>query len=313
MSTTELERTTAGAPRAGAVHVGRTDYVVERPSGRKASTALRLVRRVSKTVKTVTRELGEFERDYHREHALELDRVQARMRYPERVVYDADGELVRHPDGSPLAGEAVLRSPLDAMSEDDWQRAGNVLRLPMAPSLPEKIGAVIDTALEDAEDEVYALLALFTLTNEEVARGKREQRLEEMLLERADELLDEGDLAELVELAVVVAETVDAQFTAKATELGGRLGNLRRLLGIQTPQEAPTSEEAPAAPQTDPQAAQTGDEQETSTSTSRPTSSSASGSSSDGDPTTSSRPTTASSSPSANGSTTDDAEPMPTT
>lgn len=296
----------AGAQRAGTVRVGRTDYVVERPSARKASTALRLIRRVSGTVKTVTRELGHFEREYAQDHAIDLDRVQARMRYPARVVYDADGELVRD-----TAGEVVMRSPLDAMSDDDWARAGEVLRLPMAPNLAEKVGAVLDLALEDAEDEVYRLLALFTLANDDVARAKREQRLDEVLEERADLLLDEGALDEVLELAVVISETIDAQFTRKASELGDRLGNVRRLLGLAPAPEAPTPPTAATTPQTTGQDAQTDDEQETSTSSSRPTSSSASDSPSDGPPTPSSTPTTPSSSPSGNGSTSNDAAPTP--
>lgn len=294
------------------VTIGARDYTIERPSARKASTALRLLRRVSGTVRAVTRELGEFERDYRATHAIELDRVQARMRYPEQVIYDEAGELMRYPDGE-HAGLPVLRSPLDGMSEDDWQRAGHVLRLPVAPSLPERIGAVIELALEDAEDELYGVLALFTLSNEEVKSYKRAQTLDDELARRVDELLD-GALEELLELAVVIGETVDTTFVRKASELGDRLGNLGRLLGLEMAPEGktpPTSEEAPqtaaAAPQTDSL------KDPPPTSSSRPTSSSDSGSSSDGDPTTPSTPTTASSSPSANGSTSAAGAPQPTT
>jgi hypothetical protein len=200
----------AGDRDAGRIRVGRTDYVVERPSARKASTALRLLRRVSATVKTVTRELGRFEREYARDHALELDRVQARMRFPGEPVIDDEGELVRDADGEP-----VMVSRLDAMSEADWERAGHVLRLPQLPSREERFGAVFELVNEDAEDELWRVLALFTLTNAEVADAKRGQRLDEELERRADELLDDGDLAELLELAIVIAETVDRQFTAR--------------------------------------------------------------------------------------------------
>lgn len=313
----ERDRALEDPRTPGRVTVGRTTYVIERPSGRKASTALRLLRRVSGTVKAVTKELGRFEREYRADHAIELDRVQARMRYPEQVIYDADGELMRHPESAgPLAGTPILRSPLDGMTAEDWQRAGHVLKLPVSPSLPEKVGAVIDLALEDAEAELYQVLALFTLTNEEVARAKREQTLDQDLVERADVLVDEGGLEELLELAVVAGETVDRVFARKATELGGRLGNLGRLLGIEPPQEAKTPQGTEEAPQTDQEAPQTDDQEgdlepPTSTSSSRPTSSSDSASSSDGRPTSPSPPTTASSSPSPSGSTIADDEPRP--
>jgi hypothetical protein len=307
------ELTAAPAPSsvgdrdAGRIRVGRTDYVVERPSARKASTALRLLRRVSATVKTITRELGRFEREYARDHALELDRVQARMRFPGEAVVDEAGELVRD-----AGGEPVMVSRLDAMSEADWERAGHVLRLPQFPNREERFGAVFELVTEDAEDELWRVLALFTLTNAEVADAKRGQRLDEELERRAGELLDDGDLADLLELAIVIAETVDRQFTGKASELGGRLGNLGRLLGLQGPQEAKTTEEAPDTPQTAAQEPQTDDEEAPPpSSSSRPTSPTGSAANSDGPPTSPSTPTTASSSPSANGSPTSDNAPRP--
>lgn len=287
----------AGDRDPGRVRVGARDYTVERPTGRKASTALRLLRRVDATVKRVTRELGQFERDYARDHALELDRAQARMRFEPEPVIGPDGELVTDRAGAP-----VLVSRVDGITAEDWEKAGHVLRLPQLPSREEKAGHVLELVDEAAEAELWRLLALFTLTNAEVKDAKRGQRLDEELDRRADELVDEGDLGELVELAVVIAETFRGQFAAKAGELGGRLGNLGRLLGLATPQEAETPQEAPDTPQTAPQATQTDDEEPTPTSTSRPTSSTASDASTDGPPTPPSTPTTSSSSSSANGS-----------
>lgn len=295
---------------AGRVLVGRTEYVIERPSGRKAATAFRLLKRVSGTVKNVTSALGEFEREYRQQHGIELDRVQARLRYPARPVLipqqEGDGFDVLMDEAT---GQPVMRSQLDAMTDDDWTKAGDVLRLPANPTGPERAAIILDVAAEEAEAELYALLALFTFSNQEVAelRKRGGDELNEALRERGDELLDAGYLEELLELAVTIGETIDEQFRRKiAGDLGGRAGKALRLLGIDL--ERLRQENPEEAPQTAPQDAEstdspTTDEPATTTSSSRPTSSSDSPTGSDGAPTPPSTPPMTSSSPSAPAST----------
>lgn len=304
-------------PVTNTVRLGDREVVIERPSGRKASAAFKRLRRISNVVKDVTKALGEFEREYAKEHVLELDRVQARMRYPAQPLVK-DGELVREPtlipsgreldDGepelvpNPRAGEVVYApSPIDAMTADDWQQAGHVLRRPEYPSQAERVAAVFDLALEHGEEELYRLLALFTLSNQRVTELRKAggTALEEELERVADEFLDEAGLDELLELAVVCGEVVDEQFRRKAAELGaGRMGKALRLLGITLPQEAPQT------PQEAPQTTTSGPEEEaTPSSSSTPTSSTDSAASTDGGPTSSSTPPTTSSSPLAPAST----------
>lgn len=289
MSTlTDAPPSSSSAAPTNRVRIGDHDYRVEFPSARKASTALKLLRRVSATVKDVTKALGEYERDYAVSHRVELDRVQARMRYPARVVYGDDEQPLRKPDG-----ELELASPLDGLTEEDWERSGHTLKLPMAPTTAERIGAVFDLALEDAEDELYRVLALFTLSNDEVARYRKSSSLDDELAARADVLLDEGGLDEVLELAVVAGEVIDSRFRRKIDELGDRVGNALRLLGVDwAPTEAPT----PETPQTTPETPQTDDSEEEGSSNSRPTSSTGSPSATDGRPTSPSTPTTPSSS-----------------
>jgi hypothetical protein len=140
----------------------------------------------------------------------------------------------------------MVPSPLDRMTEADWERAGHKLRLPKAPSGAETIAAVFDRALDLAEDHVYRLLALFVMSNEDVVRYRRDGTLMEVLATRADELLDRAMADEALELAVVCGETIDEQFSAKAAELGDRLGNALKLLGLTSKTRGPREPAPPA-------------------------------------------------------------------
>lgn len=266
----------AGAAAATTITIGDSEITLERVSARKASRALALLRALSRAMPGLQTELAEFRRTYEASNVVELDRVQARMRFPGRVLIGDDGGAVLEPaelDGepNPRAGQPVMiPSPVDRMTDEDWREAGGVLRLPSSPAPAEIAVALFDHALEQAEDHVYRLLALFTISNQEVTEAWRAGTLAERLLERADELLDQAYGDELLELAVACGELIDTQFVTKARSLGDRLGNLGRLVGIDRPTTSPT---APAAAPT------------TTPSSSTPTSSTDSPEPTDGQPT----------------------------
>lgn len=227
------------------ITLGDEDYRVERVSGRKASAAFALLREVGDAVPEVVNRWGEFTTEYERSHVMELDRVQARMRYPRQPIIGPDGEVMRDKDGEVITAP----SSIDAMTETDWQQAGGVLRIPETPSVGQQIAAVFPMAVTRAEDNVYRLLALFTLTNAEVKKAWREnghQCVRELVEERKDELLDDVLVDDLLELAVVVGETIDGQLRAKVDQLGDRLGNALRVLGLG--QDPTTSATQPASP-----------------------------------------------------------------
>lgn len=291
-------------PPPATVTLGNTDYRIERPSGLKASRALALMRALSRAMPELTGELARFRRDYERDNVLELDRVQARMRYPAEP-------LVR--DGKPLTNEAgdllMLPSPVDRLTEADWEAAGGVYRVSASPGWGEVLTALFDRALELAESHVYRLLALFTIPNDELKALRKGGGVDDALEQRAELLLDDSYFDELLELAVVVGETVDHHFRRKTADLGDRVGNALRLIGLDwttkaTPDEPPTpatsTEDPPTpTPSTD------------GPSSSKPSSSTGSPDSTDGSPTPpSTSPSTDSSSseqsstsePNANGS-----------
>jgi hypothetical protein len=281
------------------IPIGDTTYNLERVSGRKASRAMALVRQLSKSAPELQRRWAEFTTAYERDNYIEVDRAQAALRFPPRPVVDPEtGEPVLGratlEDGAPNpeAGKPLmLPSPLDRMTEEDWAQSGNVVKLRSTPSRQETVIAVLDYALEVAEESVYRLLALFTVSNADVKRVWKDggqPAITALLDERADELLDEGYADELVALAVEVSELVDDQFRRKIREeLGERVGNLLALFGIE---RNPTPDGATESPQTTADGAEEG----SSTTSDGPSpmrlvsSSTSDESAPDGDPTTSS-------------------------
>lgn len=290
-----------GKPPTGrTVQIGGQPVTIERVGARKASRAFAILRGVSDKLPAIVGRLGEAAADYERTHYIELDRAQAWRRYGAAAPLVEDGELVRDKDGNAV----TIPSGLASMTEEDWQAAGHKLRVPQEAPDEYKWAAVFDRALELAEDHVYALLALLTMSNDDVKAAWRGEGLEQAVADRVDELLDDAYADELLELAVVCGEVVDDQFRAKVRSLGAsRLGNALRLLGIdptkmgrQTPQE-PTQTTDMEPSSTPPTSTET-------PSTTTPGSPGGSGASSDGPPTTPSTPPSSSSPPSEPASTT---------
>jgi hypothetical protein len=216
------------------VTFGEVEYRIERPSGRKSSRALATLRAISKAMPGLQEELAEFRRSYERENVVELDRAGARLQYPRLPYIDED-------TGRPLTDEhgAIQYRPseLDAMTDEDWEKAGNVIRLPKSPSFNEEVAAMFGRALEVAEDHVYALLALFTLPNQDVKRAGRAgaDELTALIDERVADLLDDGFGDEWLELGAIVGELVDEHYVQKARSMGDRMGNTLRLFGMAPP------------------------------------------------------------------------------
>lgn len=241
---------TASGPRT--LTIAGREVTVERVSARKASRAFAILRGVSDKLPAIVGRLGEASAEYERTHYIELDRAQAWRRYGAPTPLVEDGEFVR--DG---AGEIVtVPSGIASMSEDDWQAAGNKLRVPQEAPDEYKWAAVFDRALELAEDHVYRLLALLTMSNDDVKRAWRAGTLKDDVDDLVEDLIDDAYADELLELAVVCGEVVDEQFTSKVRSLGtSRLGNALRLLGIdpttmgsQTPQGPTQTPESTTSP-----------------------------------------------------------------
>lgn len=283
-----MSDTNGPAPGPRTVVLGNRTVTIERVSGRKASRAFAELRVIGRAVPELVKAAGRFRTEYEAANVIELDRARANLEYGPRPLTDDEGAVVTYPEGHPKAGDLViLDGPLANMTEEAWQAVGQKLTLPRSPSTGELVAAVFPEALDVAEDAVYRLLALFAMTNADVKSYRRDGTLKDKLDELADELLDDAGADELLELAVVAGEVIDDQFTRKANELGGRLGNALRLLGVDP--EHFRAQTTPEGPQTtnldDGETPTTTPESTSSSSSSRPTSSTDTDDSSDGDPT----------------------------
>lgn len=275
---------------------------IQRPTGLKASQAFALMRALSRAMPDLQSDLARFRRDYERENVVELDRVQAKLRHPPRplVLHEADeqGNVREVPALDEHGQPQTVPSPVDRLTEADWAAADNVYRIPQSPSVYEVAIALFDKGLEAAETHVYRLLALFTIDNAELKRARADGRVDELLEQRCDDLLADAFADELVELAVVVGEAIDHHLIRKSRDLGDRLGNVLRLVGVDLPPSPPPN---PSASNGSP-------------SSSRPSSSTATPASTPaGPPTPSSTPPMTSSSSSPISSTKTDEPNRPTT
>lgn len=218
-------------------------------SGRRAIRAISLLKKLAKAAPEIMAVRAEFVRKYEKENYTELTRAEAQMRFGPipltRRVPDGDTFKIEPilEDGRPVMGPSRLAHLTDA----DWEKSGNVLKLADPPSRDAQVAAIFPAALDLAESEILQLLALITIRNKDYGKAAREGTQQAVLEEKADELQDE--LAnELLELAVVGAELIEEQFADKVEELrrGNRLGNLMALFGKTEPDEALTTT-APAA------------------------------------------------------------------
>ena len=205
--------------------LGGRQVTIERPSSLKASRALAMMRGLSNAAPALQTELATFRVRYEAENFVELDRVQARVQYPERPIM-AGGAIMLDEDGAPR----MLPSPVDRISEEDWEKAGGKLRVPASPAQWEVVVALLDSGIEAVETLVYRFLALFTIPNADLKAARADGTLDAVVRAAADELLDDTYADELLELAVVVNETIDHHFRRKARFLGDRLGKLLSML-----------------------------------------------------------------------------------
>lgn len=246
------------ATEAKVVTVGEETIRLEPFSGRKAIRVIRTIEHITKGVPEILDRWADFTREYEARNVTEVDRATARHFYGPRPIYESepvladDGKtVVTDAYGEPLVrrvprmdsnNQVVLGAdPLAHMTDADWEASGNRLRLPKSPNQGEQIAAVFPMALDLAEEEVLKLLAVLATPNAELKRKSRDGSLKEYLAARADELID-APATDLLELAVVAGEMVDEQFTTKVRELGGRLPNALRLLGLSKSQDKTSSE-----------------------------------------------------------------------
>lgn len=241
------------------IKVHDREITLERFTLVKAMRVITLLGVIQKQIPEINRLMSEFKREYRQNNVIELDRVQAKMQYGPRPLLDEEGDpiMVRDDKGEETNEVLTIPSPIDRMTEEDWQRSGQVLRLRQSPSTTEMLMAIFPVAYEHAEQPVQRLLALIAMKNDDVAKYVKDGSIWDKVDEFATDVIGPAYLEEVMELAVAAGETIDGQVMTKAKGLGDRVGNLLRLIGMGPTktesklETSPTSSEPPEKPNTD--------------------------------------------------------------
>jgi hypothetical protein len=235
-----------------AIKVGGRDITVERFCFAKAMRVITLLKKLQQSAPEISKAASDFRREYMAGNIVELDRVQAKMRFGPQPIFDDENKPMFH-EGELL----TMASPVDRMTEQDWERSDQTLKIRQEPSTPEMVAAVFPVAYEHAEKTVAQLLGLVIMSNTKVLEYVAAGTLWEEVDRLAADVIAPAYIEDVMELVVVVAETIEGQVMTKVKGLGDRLGKIRRLLtGEKTktdPSEgSPTSSEPPAQPSTEP-------------------------------------------------------------
>lgn len=208
--------------------VGDLEIQVARFRGFKAQKIMRECAAIARSFPEITKLIGQFERDYVELNALSLSRVEAELRYGDRA---------------------------REISEAAWEATGD-LKLKRMPEPYERLAAILPELLDAAEAHVRRLLAIVSMSNEELKEADAADAVDERLDERARDLFHDGEVDELVDLGLAGYAVAREQFAPLVEKLEPMLG----LLGIPTIEpedeleEEPeaTSDTSPTSPETSP-------------------------------------------------------------
>lgn len=191
--------------------------------GFKALRAGKIVARVTDTVQELYAKADDYEAEYKKTHRMRLTREEANLRGWDHVDFHL-------PEGQ-------------APSPEDF------IEIPERPTDEQKFLEVFSTAFELIEKEVVQLLALVLAPNDELERAWEDEAnggVDGYLARSGQRLLFDGNIGQLVDVAVAARKALDKEFEGKSEDLAG----LRNLLSQQTPkpQEEKTETDTPTEP-----------------------------------------------------------------
>jgi hypothetical protein len=228
------------------IEVNGSQITVERFTLTKGMRVITLLQLIQRMVPDITKEIAAFRREYAADNIIELDRVQAKMRYGPTPILNDAGDVEKTPDG----GVLTIPSPIDRMSEADWERSGQTLKLRQSPSNEEIMLAMFPMVWEHAQAPVLRLLALVAMPNADVERyaAVSGDELWAKVDQFASSVIAPAYLEEIMELAVTAAEQVEGQVMTKAKSLGDRVGKLAGLFGMKVRARSDVSQTSSGSP-----------------------------------------------------------------
>jgi hypothetical protein len=209
-----------------AVTINGREVTVERFTLAKASRVITLLQLLQKQVPEIAKSWATFQKEYAQEYATEMDRMQAMVHF---------GPALEH------------------LTDEDWERAWQKLRVPGSPSAPEVFFQLAPLIYERAEAVALRLLGIIAIDNATVQRYVESGDIWARVDEFVAEVIQPAPLDELVELVVVAAELIDSTILAKIRSLGDRVGKALRAFGVKTrwtPETSTTLSEQPEQPTT---------------------------------------------------------------
>lgn len=182
------------------VTVGERSITIARFRGFKALTIAEAVAEIARAYPELASKAAEFESTYIEENKLILTRPEVDLRYGE--------------DSAQISDEA-------------WQETEGKYELKRMPSAQERLAAMWPEILVAAKDPAMRLLAIVSLSNEELRDADEADRVAEAIEERRKELLHDGEPDQLVELFVkgaIVAQEQFAPLVERAEPLLAKMG-----------------------------------------------------------------------------------------
>jgi hypothetical protein len=185
----------------------------------------------------VTRAVFEYRQGLEEAARIAAHREQVAAEHPEWDAREVEADLE--------AFKAALALGRLEISAEAWEKSGNEVTLSRDPS-PMQIGAfLLPQILDSAEEEVTKLLALIASPDNELRQAKSESRYEEYLDERAETLLFDAEIEQLLELAAVAGEVLTEKLQGKAQRLRTAWG---RLTGAKPQTPATETDETSGEP-----------------------------------------------------------------
>jgi hypothetical protein len=217
------------------VTVGEREYVLRPFRGLKAISLMSAIGGLMKTLPDLQDQIAEVSRKHRDQNMIDIPRAAFELRYPE----DAKN-----------------------VSQEAWDSSGGVVRLPdpdASLGWEQIMLSVLPTVMDQARDQVLQVMALVVIPDRELQDADEADNVPEELAAISKQLLYDGTLDELAELALASVELVKGQFQGKVRELvdqvsemfGGTEEESQEEIKIGTVETPSETSSTPSPPPTD--------------------------------------------------------------
>lgn len=224
------------------VTVGTEKVPIPEFNGIRALEAWRILQEISTLIPDLAEKREAFVEDYASKHFDELDRGQAKLRFPPYPLISDDGEPVLGDNGRAV----MVPSRIDSLTDEDWTHMSHVLKVRRYPTDREVGVAIMPEILLRARVPAQKLLGLIITTNDDALealdRGDTTE-LDDVIIKRGRNILHRASVSQLIELTVVAVEAASEDVREAIKDLGDRMGNALGAFGFNLAvPDAPSTE-----------------------------------------------------------------------